>query len=80
MKNLATLTKEAVAHKNIVDGNFDGTLAQIQNLLGTNDGGVAGLFFAGKENDWVDMTEKERANIMREYISTEISYLLEEIK
>lgn len=80
MTNLVNLTKEAVTHNNIVDGNFDDTLAKIQDMLGTDDGGFAGIFFAGKESDWVDMTKKERANIMREYISTEISYLLEEIK
>ena len=79
MKSLSILTKEAVAHKNIVDGNFDGTLAQIQNLLGTNDGGVAGLFFAGKEKEWVEMTKEERINLMQQYISTEMSYLFEEI-
>lgn len=79
MKNLATLTKEAVAHNNIVDGNFDNTLAQIQNLLGTSVGDVAGIFFAGKEKEWVEMTKEERVNLMKQYISTEISYLFEEV-
>jgi len=79
MKSLSILTKEAVAHKNIVDGNFDGTLSQIQNLLGTPVGDVAGIFFAGKEKEWVEMTKEERINLMQQYISTEMSYLFEEI-
>lgn len=79
MKNLTALTKETVAHNNIVDGKFDDTLAQIQNLLGTSVGDVAGVFFAGKERKWVGMSKEDRVNLMQQYISTEMSYLFEEI-
>lgn len=77
MKNLATLIQDAVAHKNIVDGKFDETLAQIQNLLGIPTGDVAGVFFAGKEKEWVEMTHQDKLKLIQEYILFEVNEIFE---
>ena len=77
MKNLTTLIKEASDCQNIVDGNFDKTLGEMQKLLGVETGDVAGVFFAGKEESWVSMTQEERLASLYKYLSYELSSIVD---
>ena len=77
MKSLATLTKEAVECPNIVDGNFDKTLGEMQKILGVETGDVAGAYFAGKESEWVSMTREERLASLYKYLSYELASIVD---
>lgn len=72
-QNLAQLAREAIEHDNIVDGEFDETIAKIQNLIGAESGDVAGLFFAGKDKEWSRMPLEDRLELLQIYIESEIT-------
>jgi len=55
----------------INDCDFDELLIDIQSKLETNDGGLASIFFSGKEETWRNSSIAERTYIMHEYLELE---------
>jgi hypothetical protein len=77
MSNLSNLIQKAVECPNIVDGNFDKTLGEMQKILGVETGDVAGVYFAGKERAWVSMTREERLASLYKYLSYELASIVD---
>lgn len=56
------------------DGQMSTAIAEIQDILGQDDGGIAGVHFSGVEDEWVKMTYEERIEVLKNYISSELSF------
>lgn len=48
-------------------------LARIQNALGQDDGGTAGVFFSGKDEDWARLDYNWRVGELSKYVQTELN-------
>jgi len=65
----------------IENDNFNDAIAEVQNLIGQSDGGVASIHFSGMPMDENgDITEwlnkSKRQSIIEQYIQAEESYSL----
>lgn len=56
--------------------NLDYACRIIQDGIGQDDGGVAGMFFSGPEGDsYPNATYSERVEILTEYMAAEMAYI-----
>lgn len=59
------------------NSEFNELLREIQDILGQDDGGPAGMFFDDAiVSVWESASPSERMEIMRKYISIELQYVL----
>ena len=56
---------------------FNGVIAEFQDVLGQNDGGAAGVFFSSDAwfSDWKTGTREDRYELLKDYVTYELSYL-----
>lgn len=53
--------------------DLDEAIRPIQEILGQDDGGPAGIFFSGPDGDrWSTATESDRAEVLRLYVEFEL--------
>jgi len=64
----------ALARKNITihSTEFNHDLKQIQDMLGVDDGGYAGMIFSDVDETWQDQTDSFRADFLSQYVKNEI--------
>ena len=59
--------REAINHD-----DFDDAVAAVQNIIGVECGGFAGNYFDGDiPDDWIRMSQKDRAEEMFKYMAAE---------
>lgn len=56
------------------DDQITTAIADIQDILGQEDGGVAGVHFCGLEEEWSAMSYEQRIDALKKYVNAELSY------
>jgi hypothetical protein len=75
MDNLVNLIEEMSSFDDLDSVEFNGTLAEIQEHIGQDDGGFASVWFSGREDEWVQGDKVDRKEMLAEYIKAELIHL-----
>ncbi|MET2951278.1 hypothetical protein ABXV18_24660 [Vibrio owensii] len=80
MANLFELVEQAAKAKGGLHSNeVNKAIANIQNALGQEDGGFAGIYFSSFESNWHHISVVEKIKILSEYVAAEIRWLAMEV-
>ncbi|MDK9739304.1 hypothetical protein KI655_18575 [Vibrio sp. D404a] len=80
MANLFKLVEEAAKVKGELKSNeVNKAIANIQDALGQDDGGFAGIYFSDYEANWHHISVVEKIKILSEYVAAEIRWLAMEV-
>ncbi len=76
MGTLLELIQIAASHSDINSDRFNEALADIQNMMGQEDGDFAGVWFSEfKDNHWAGLETDERVELLILYVGDELRYL-----
>ncbi len=55
-------------------GEMPKAIATIQDILGQDDGGIAGVHFSGVKGNWLEMSYDERIDFLKDYVKSELAF------